>query len=406
MRKLVHFICRSFVVMTLAITGLSVVQPLAGFESVSHAQTRERQKGFFELLFQRNRRQPETRAPLRATPQPRVVQPRQNQQRRAAPQRQRAAAPPPPEPSVEKAENARRILIVGDFVADGMGQGLEDAFADSENVLVIRRASGSSGFVRDDFYNWSSEIGPLIEETNPDIVVMQIGSNDRQVMRVDGTREKVRSDAWTEEYIRRVNAFAAQVRENNRLLVWVGAPPFKFRSMSADMLAFNELYRTAAEDVDGYFVDIWDGFVDENGGFVLTGDDIKGQKVRLRVSDGINFTKAGRRKIAFYVERQLQILLGDATAPLLTSLANDRLPMMMLPPLQTEAELVRTNPLGFTDVELDGGATLLGDVEQGVANRNPLAAKSYRLRLIEDGLPPPAREGRAGTFVLPPASGG
>ncbi|MEO1747555.1 MAG: DUF459 domain-containing protein, partial [Pseudomonadota bacterium] len=234
-----------------------------------------------------------------------------------------------------------------------------------------------------------------------DIVVMQIGSNDRQAMRVGGRSQQVLSEAWKGEYVARVEAFAKAVRERNRVLVWVGAPPFKFRSMSADMLAFNEIYRAAVEGVDGYFVDIWDGFVDENGNFALTGDDIKGQKVRLRVGDGINFTKPGRRKMAFYAERQLRVLLGDASAPLLTSLANDQLPMILLPPLQTEAELVRTNPISFADVELDGGATLLGDVEEVAATRNPLAGKSFRLRLIEDGLPPPSRAGRVGDFRWP-----
>ncbi|MEO1702703.1 MAG: DUF459 domain-containing protein [Pseudomonadota bacterium] len=363
------------------------------FGNVAYAQDRpERKKGLFELLFQRK----ENRQP--ATQTPRAQQPRATRQRRAAP----ASAPSAPAvAAVEKSENARRVLVVGDFVADGMGQGLEAAFADVENVVIVRQTSGSSGFVRDDFYNWPEEITRIVDEINPDIVVMQIGSNDRQVMRINGRSEKVRSEAWTQEYVSRVDAFAKAVRDRNRLLVWVGAPPFKFRSMSADMLAFNEIYRSAVEAVDGYFVDIWDGFVDENGNFALTGDDIKGQKVRLRVKDGINFTKPGRRKMGFYAERQLRVLLGDASAPLLTSLANDQVPMILLPPLQTEAELVRTNPISFTDVELDGGATLLGDIEEVASTRNPLAGKSFRLRLIEDGLPPPSRTGRVGDFRWP-----
>ena len=385
---------KSFFVALLAIVfiGLEVATPISFLpeSGVAFAQEkRERKKGFFELLFQRNNQ------PRASTPAPSA------QPRRTAPAVRRSAAPAAPQPvvsAVEKSENARRVLIVGDFVADGMAKGLEEAFADVQNVVIVRQASGSSGFVRSDFYNWPQEISAIIDEVNPDIVVMQIGSNDRQAMRVGGRSQQVLSDAWKGEYIARVEAFAKAVRERNRVLVWVGAPPFKFRSMSADMLAFNEIYRAAVEEVNGYFVDIWDGFVDENGNFVLTGDDIKGQKVRLRVSDGINFPKPGRRKMAFYAERQLRVLLGDASAPLLTSLANDQLPMILLPPLQTEAELVRTNPISFADVELDGGATLLGDVEQVAATRNPLAGKSFRLRLIEDGLPPPSRDGRIGDF--------
>ncbi|MEM9999374.1 MAG: DUF459 domain-containing protein [Pseudomonadota bacterium] len=392
MRKFVRVCGLVILVASIALVGVGTAPLFIKDGAVAHAQAKSsRKQGFLERLFQPRKRDNKAKAPQRQTTQPRVAP------KRAAP----ATAAAPAIVAVEKAENARRVLVVGDFVADGMAKGLAEAFVEVETVAVIRKTSGSSGFVRDDFYDWPAQIGAIIEEENPDIVVMQIGSNDRQAMRIGGSSEKVRTEAWNTEYVARVTAFANAVREQNKLLVWVGAPPFKFKSMSADMLAFNEMYRTAVEDADGYFVDIWDGFVDENGNFVQTGDDIKGQKVRLRVSDGINFTKAGRRKMAFYVERQLRVLLGDAASPLLTSLANNQLPMLQLPPLQTEAELERINPISFVDVELDGGASLLGDVEEVVAvNRNPLSAKSFRLRLIEDGLPPPAREGRAGDFRL------
>jgi hypothetical protein len=37
-------------------------------------------------------------------------------------------------------------------------------------------------------------------------------------------------------------------------------------------------------------------------------------QVRLRGSDGINVTRAGQRKIAFYIEKPARRLLGDAAA--------------------------------------------------------------------------------------------
>ena len=82
--------------------------------------------------------------------------------------------------------------------------------------------------------------------------------------------------------------------------------------MTSDMLAFNDIYHSAAESHGGEFVDVWDGFVDENGAFVTTGPDINGQPVRLRADDGINVTKAGKRKLAFYTEKPLAKILGLA----------------------------------------------------------------------------------------------
>ena len=46
-------------------------------------------------------------------------------------------------------------------------------------------------------------------------------------------------------------------------------------------------YGPPVEAVGGEFVDIWDGFVSENGDFIVSGSDVNGQQVRLRTSDGV-----------------------------------------------------------------------------------------------------------------------
>ncbi len=116
------------------------------------------------------------------------------------------------------------------------------------------------------------------------------------------------------------------------------------------------------EKVDGEFVDIWDGFVDENGAFVYTGPDINGQPVRLRgADDGINVTKAGKRKIAFYAEKSLRRLLGDAARPGLRHAGQRSLPELTACAAKIAAIDPRHRPLRLTDPALDGGADLLGD---------------------------------------------
>ena len=75
---------------------------------------------------------------------------------------------------------------------------------------------------------------------------------------------------------------------------------------SADSSYLNELYRSRAEKAGITYVDIWDGFVDEAGRYSPQGPDYEGQTRRLRTGDGIYFTKFGARKLAHYVEREIQ----------------------------------------------------------------------------------------------------
>jgi hypothetical protein len=81
------------------------------------------------------------------------------------------------------------------------------------------------------------------------------------------------------------------------------------------MLFLNALYRDAAGKAGITYVDVWDGFVDEAGRFLQQGPDFEGQIRRLRAYDGVFFTKAGARKLAHYVEREITRLLAGRSAP-------------------------------------------------------------------------------------------
>lgn len=303
-----------------------------------------------------------------------------------------------PEPeAVDKQENARIILVVGDFLADGLAEGLVTAYAQSPGIRIVSSTSGSSGLVRDDYYDWPAAIGPIIEEQKPSLVIVMVGSNDRQQLLVDGSREKVRSAKWTEEYGARAGRLVKEIRGRGLPLFWVGLPSFKSSSMSNDMLAFNDVYRGVVEAAGGQFIDIWDGFVDENGAFSSVGPDMNGQRVRLRGSDGINLTRDGKRKVAFYVERPLNRLLGSAAGAGVASLGLEPLTPLDIAPEEIP-EITRTSPVALGGAELDGGDSLLGAA--GTQLRREPRTPGEKLSM--EGIAPPPREGRADNFSAPP----
>ncbi|GGA98526.1 hypothetical protein GCM10011491_28490 [Brucella endophytica] len=267
----------------------------------------------------------------------------------------RAAAAPATAP-VEKTPDARTVLVVGDFIGSGLAEGLAEAFAETPDIRVASRTNGSSGFVRTDHYDWGTNIKTLLEEEKPAAVVVMIGANDRQPMAVDGVTYAPRTPQWTTEYTRRVDNFVNTVKSAGYPLIWVGQPPFKLRSLSQDMLALNEIYQTATEKAGGNFADVWDGFVDENGNFVLSGVDINGQTARLRANDGINITRAGKRKLAFYAEKPLRQLLGDTTpAALPGPPAGPQAPTVAAP-----VKIDRIAPVSLKELDLQGSNELMG----------------------------------------------
>lgn len=301
-------------------------------------------------------------------------------------------------PIVEKAPDARVILVIGDFMASGLAEGLDTAFAANPAIRIVERANGSSGFVRDDVYNWPEQVKSLIETEKPAAVVVMLGSNDRQQMRVNDVREQPRSENWTKEYERRTEALGKALASTKVPYLWVGMPAFKAPKMTSDMLAFNDIYHSAAEKNGGEFVDVWDGFVDENGAFVTTGPDINGQAVRLRSDDGINVSKAGKRKLAFYTEKPLAKILGLAAPGSVVTAAAPAGAPVEAPSLPAAPIVVdRTVPMLLNDPALDGGTELLGAAATPKANPDLPGEK-----LILEGRAPDASPGRADDFSWPP----
>lgn len=384
----IWLIVRRLPILVLAIAVLAVAGS-SGFHTPAFAQEEEsRGWSLRDLLFPRRSE--------------RIEPPAEIQKARPKPKKKSKPRPPaePETPIVEKTPDARVVLVVGDFLAGGLAEGLDTAFADNPAVRIVSRSNGSSGFVRDDFYNWPVEIKSLIDTEKPSVVVIMLGSNDRQQMRVGDVREQPRSENWTKEYERRTDALGKAIQDAKVPFLWVGMPAFGVAKMNSDMLAFNDIYHSAAQTHGGEFVDVWDGFVDENGAFVASGPDINGQPVRLRSDDGINVTKAGKRKLAFYTEKPLAKILGLAAPGSVTTVsAPAGAPVEAPKPAAAPVIVDRTAPMLLSDPALDGGTELLGAAPPAKADPNLPGEK-----LTVEGKAPTASPGRADDFSWPPKS--
>jgi uncharacterized protein len=123
------------------------------------------------------------------------------------------------------------------------------------------------------------------------------------------------SEKWELAYIKRIDATIAALKSAGVPVIWVGLPSQRGTNATDESSYLNELYRSEAEKAGIVYVDIWDGFVDEDGKFSPQGPDYLGQTRRLRTSDGVYFTKFGARKLAHYVEREIERNLSSQRVP-------------------------------------------------------------------------------------------
>jgi hypothetical protein len=250
----------------------------------------------------------------RARPQPPAMQP---QYHRAIPKRLAAQPKPatPDKPDKPAVPPSYFVTVLGDSLGQLLGQGLTEAFADRPEVAILRKGHESSGLVRDDFYDWPKAVQDLLangEKIN--MAVILIGSNDHQPLRLGNVTYEPDSPKWIEIYTARIAEIAHAFHEKNIPLVWVGLPTVKSDRLATEFLIFNDFYKEQAEKAGAAYIDIWEAFEDDHGQYDPFGPDVNGQTVRLRTADGVNFTKAGARKLAHFVEAEIRRNL-DAAEP-------------------------------------------------------------------------------------------
>jgi hypothetical protein len=132
---------------------------------------------------------------------------------------------------------------------------------------------------------------------------------------VPGTSYDFHTDQWAELYGKRIDEMIAALKSKGVPVIWVGIPAIRGTKSTSDLGYLDELYREHAEKAGIVYVDIWDGFVDDQGRYAVEGPDFQGQTRRLRSADGVHFTQAGAVKLASYVDRDLRRALSNHVVP-------------------------------------------------------------------------------------------
>jgi hypothetical protein len=274
-----------------------------------------------------------------------------------------------PPPRKLEAPPRRTVVVIGDSMADWLAYGLDEKYAEQAEIGIQRKIRATSGLVRYDPKNealdWPQAAKDSLSNEKPNAIVVMLGLNDRVPLRekapappkrngepaqeanqsasqflqdkgavpadmkaapqtaaetasqqpVPGGSYDFHTDQWAALYAKRVDAMIAALKSKGVPVIWVMLPAIRGTKATSDMSYLDELYRERAERAGIIYVDIWDGFVDDEGVYAVQGPDFEGQIRGLRTADGVYFTKAGAVKLASYVDRELRRVMPSYVAP-------------------------------------------------------------------------------------------
>jgi hypothetical protein len=200
-------------------------------------------------------------------------------------------------------EDPLKVWIVGDSLVEMLGPELRNDLAETGVVTSEIDFRFSSSLVRPDYFDWPAHVTRRIVEVRPDVVVVQFGGNDSQDMIYDGEYRTLDTDAWAEGYRGLVGDLMDVLIEGGAEQVyWIGLPIMRSELFTQRAQVYNAAYRAEADEREAVrYVDVFDLFKDENGGYSTYLPNENGETVIMRSADGVHYALDGGRRLARYV---------------------------------------------------------------------------------------------------------
>jgi hypothetical protein len=206
------------------------------------------------------------------------------------------------------------------------------------------------------------------------------------------------TDEWAELYGKRIDDMIAVLKGKGVPVLWVGLPAVRGPRATGEMSYLDDLFHARADKAGIVYVDVWDGFVDENGRYTVQGPDFEGQIRRLRSGDGVHFSKAGAEKLAHYVEHELARVMANPVVPVALPVPEATTPAAAAAPGAARPTVGPVLPLAAT------GTGEGGDLLGAGSRPSPASPDATAASVLVRGEALAAPAGRADDFTWPRSS--
>lgn len=315
-------------------------------------------------------------------------------------------------PAPDDSAQVSHILVVGDAIGGGLGAGMSRMVDAAGGFDVTIRFNEESGLARPEVYDWVATVPKILANADFDVIVVMMGSNDRQQTRDGNMRHAFNSPEWITAYKAQIDRLLDELLDSGARVYWVGMPPMQAADYDAAIQVITALQKERAEARGVTFIDMRPHFSAADGSYTDTGPDDTGVVRRLRGRDGISFFKQGNNRMGQIV---LAAIMSGGAAPAARPLAEmdavetPKAPEIVVP------EFGRAGQFGevFTLVPKDVSATVtliaLGHSGEALAPAAAIAALQAVARqgssaaaVFAGGLPAAAPAGRVDDVRLTP----
>jgi len=189
------------------------------------------------------------------------------------------------------------VYMFGDSQVFSLGSGLSRIAGKDSPVDVEYIAVHSSGFIRDDYYNWPAKLADTFKSKKYDAAVMMLGMNDYQsFFNSKGEILKKRTPEWEAAYKERCHALIDIVLTSVPRLYWIGMPVVKNTAYSESLAYIDSIQQSVADEYSPDIlvrVPLKDTIPGKDKPFSPNFETGDGKKFQVMSTDGTHFTVEG-----------------------------------------------------------------------------------------------------------------
>jgi uncharacterized protein len=215
---------------------------------------------------------------------------------------QTAVAPAPPTSTAFGGEDGiYRILVIGDGLAGGLGNGMARMSIADTRFEFANRFNEFASLMRPNNYDWPEAVNKIAVVKPYDAAVILMGVNDRQDWRNGNIRYPFNTPQWIAAYEQQLDRLLDSVKAGGMKIYWVAMPPFGDFGFENDMQALAAIQKKRVEAKGGVVLDVRAALHGPDGKYTDRGLDEDGVDRRIRESDGITFFKQGNNRFGILV---------------------------------------------------------------------------------------------------------
>lgn len=186
------------------------------------------------------------------------------------------------------------ILTVGDSLMSEVAAGLRYGLGKDIRLKDIHKSS--TGLTNVEYYDWPSVASAAAKKYPSDLIIIHMGGNDGQDMKIGKRFVHVGDSDWQNTYYLRAMLLIKEIKKASpeSRIVWLGLPAMRDAKFAKKQDVIRNLQMKAALDSEIEYIDGKKGL----GETYSKEGTYEGKRVVLRRTDGIHYSREGGEILA------------------------------------------------------------------------------------------------------------